>query len=216
MLTLLLLIRHGENDVMYRRLAARLPDVHLNQRGREQAAALAQALTHAPIEAIYSSPLERAVETAQPLADARGLPVEIRSDLIEVNYGSWQGKTYAQLRRTNLWKTVHSAPSQVRFPDGEAFPEIQNRVVNQLKLLINSVNGDHEHVIAAVAHGDIIRLALAHYLNIPLDDFQRLYISPASLSLVRFSNSDRPQVLTVNQVAGYTWPQAPQKGKKKT
>ena len=120
--TLLLLIRHGENDVMYRRLAARLPDVHLNQRGREQAAALAQALTHAPIEAIYSSPLERAVETAQPLADARGLPVEIRSDLIEVNYGSWQGKTYAQLRRTNLWKTVHSTPSQVRFPDGEAFP----------------------------------------------------------------------------------------------
>ncbi len=213
--TLLLLIRHGENDVMYRRLAARLPDVHLNQKGRAQAAALAHALEKAPIQAIYSSPLERAIETAQPLAEARGLAIEVRSDLIEVDYGAWQGKTYAQLRRTKLWQLVHHAPSQAQFPSGESFPQIQARVVAELERLIQPNGSDAERVIAAVAHGDIIRLALAHYLAIGLDDFQRLYVSPASLSIVRFPKEGRPQVLTINQVAGYTWPEAPTPSKPK-
>ena len=105
-MTLLLLIRHGENDFMQRRLTGRTAGISLNAKGRQQAQTLADALTHAPIKAIYASPLERAVETAQPLALAHGLEIQIRPALIEVDYGRFQGRTYKQLARTNLWKVL--------------------------------------------------------------------------------------------------------------
>ena len=220
-MTLLLLIRHAENDVMYRRLAGRIPQVHLNAKGREQAARLAQALEKAPIQAVYSSPLERAVETAQPLAESRGLEVQIRPGLLEIDYGSWQGKTYAQLKRTKLWQTTHQTPSQVRFPNGEAFTEIQGRVIAEIESLTNGTPDapDEEKVIAVVSHGDIVRLALAHFLTISLDNYLRLYISPASLSIIRIPQQGNPQVVVVNQTAGYQWPAPPEpknrKGNKK-
>lgn len=216
-MTLILLIRHGENDVMHRRLAGRLPGVHLNENGRKQAQALARALEHAPIEAVYSSPLERALETAQPLAEARGLTVQIRPALSEVDYGDWQGRTYKQLRRARLWKTVQDDPASVRFPNGETLVEVQQRVIEELEHLARlhtrpTQEGQQqppEAVIAAVAHGDIIRLALAHYLNMAVNDFHRLTIFPASLSMIRLQPEQRPLVIHVNQIAGFSWPPPP-------
>ncbi len=216
-MTLILLIRHGENDVMHRRLAGRLPGVHLNDNGRKQAQSLAKALEHAPIEAVYSSPLERALETAQPLADARGLPIQIRPALSEVDYGDWQGRTYKQLRRAKLWKMVQDDPVRVRFPNGETLQEVQLRVVQELENLAHQHTRPSEEdkplpaeaVIAAVAHGDIIRLALAHYLNMALHDFHRLTIFPASLSVIRIQPKERPLIIHVNQIAGFAWPAPP-------
>lgn len=217
-MTLILLIRHGENDVMHRRLAGRLAGVHLNENGRKQAQLLAKALEQAPIEAVYSSPLERALETAQPLAEMRGLTVQIRPALSEVDYGDWQGRTYKQLRRIKLWKTVQEDAASVRFPNGETLVEVQQRVVQELenlarqhaRLVEEGKPPPAEAVIAAVAHGDIIRLALAYYLNMALNDFHRLTVFPASLSLVRVNEGERPLVVHINQIAGFVWQPAPQ------
>ena len=115
-----LLIRHGENDVMHRRLAGRLPGVHLNEPGRGQAAALVERLKNLPVNAIYSSPLERALETAEPLAGTRELPVQVNPGLLEIDYGQLQGKTYKQLQRINAWKMLQEEPSRVQFPGGES------------------------------------------------------------------------------------------------
>ncbi|MEN4011555.1 MAG: histidine phosphatase family protein [Chloroflexota bacterium] len=222
-MTLLLLIRHGENDVMHRRLAGRLPGVHLNRNGIQQAQNLAQSLAHAPLEAVYSSPLERAVQTAQPLAEARGLAVQVRPALSEVDYGDWQGRTYKQLRRIRMWKTVLEQPLVVRFPNGETFSEVQQRVIAELDSLARqhtrqaSEEQPHppEALIAAVAHADVIRLALAHYLNMDLNDFHRLTIFPASLSVVRVGEGQRPLVVHINQIAGFAWQPLPEKPAKR-
>lgn len=193
----LLLIRHAENDVMYRRLAGRLPGVHLNRRGQQQALAVARMLLGAPVQALYSSPLERALETAEPLARALGLQIQVRSGLNEVDFGRWQGRSYRQLQRTRLWKLLQTAPAQVRFPDGESLAEAQQRVVSELENLAL------EGMIACVTHADVIRLALLHYLNMCLDDLHRLVITPASISIVMLG--ERPQVLTINRTCEFEW-----------
>jgi len=218
-MTLLLLIRHGENDVMRRRLAGRMPGVSLNARGQQQAADLTAALTHAPLQAVYSSPLERAMETAEPLAAAHGLAVIIRPALIEVDYGKFQGRTFGQLKRIKLWQTLLKTPTAVRFPGGETFAEVQQRVVADLEALISQwqppepsdpKNRPAEPVIAVVAHADIVRLALTHYLNMPLDDFLRLMVAPTSLSILQADGISRPRVICVNQQPHFNWPEPPQ------
>lgn len=218
-MTLLLLIRHGENDFMLRRLTGRTAGISLNTKGHQQAQMLADALTHAPLQAIYASPLERAVETAQPLAAAHGLEIQVRPALIEVDYGRLQGRTYKQLARTNLWKILLEQPSQIRFPEGETFEEVQQRVVTELDSLVREwqpaevsenpakEKKSEEAVIAVVVHADIVRLALAHYLNMPLDDFLRLMVGPASVSMVQSKGSSRPRVICINQTANFSWPE---------
>ena len=218
-MTLLLLIRHGENDYMLRRLTGRTAGISLNAKGQQQAQGLADALVHAPLRAIYASPLERAVETAQPLAQSHSLEIQVRTGLIEVDYGRFQGRTYKQLARTNLWKILLEKPSQIRFPDGETFSEVQQRVAAELETLVGewqarveaekTADGNkvEEAVIAVVAHADIVRLALAHYLNMPLDDFLRLMVGPASVSMVQSNGSSRPRVICINQTANFSWPE---------
>ena len=218
-MTLLLLIRHGENDYMLRRLTGRTAGISLNAKGQQQAQGLADALVHAPLRAIYASPLERAVETAQPLAQSHSLEIQVRTGLIEVDYGRFQGRTYKQLARTNLWKILLEKPSQIRFPDGETFSEVQQRVAAELETLVGewqarveaekTADGNkvEEAVIAVVAHADIVRLALAHYLNMPLDDFLRLMVGPASVSMVQSDGSRRPRVICINQTANFSWPE---------
>lgn len=214
-MTILLLIRHGENDVMLRRLTGRVPGVSLNEKGRCQARELADALKHAPLQAVYSSPLERAVETAEPLAASHGLSVQVRPALIEVNYGDWQGKTYKQLNRLNKWKQLLKKPSSIRFPGGETMREVQQRVVADLETLFAEWQPHPESdeikdpIIAIVAHADVIRLALAHYLNMGLNDFMRLYINPASVSILLHRGSERPRVISINQQAFFSWPEPP-------
>src|SRR5437763_978323 len=125
---LILLIRHGENDyVKTGRMAGRLPGVHLNERGQQQTQELAEALAKAPIKAIYSSPIERAMETAAPLAEKLGLEINVRSGLLETNIGEWAGMELKAVRKLPAWKTVQSAPSRFRFPGGESFIEMQSR-----------------------------------------------------------------------------------------
>lgn len=192
----ILLIRHGENNFVGKRLAGHLPGVHLNENGIKQAQALAALLSQAPVTAIYSSPLERAMETAQPLADALALPVKTHDGLMEVNFGQWQGKTVKQLRRTKLWKTVQERPSAARFPGGDSFEEAQRRVVRALEEICAA--GGEEDLIACFSHSDTIRLAAAYYLAMPLDAFQRVSVDTASITGLLLG-SGMPRVLSLNQ-----------------
>ena len=128
-----LLIRHGENEYVKKgRLAGRKPGVHLNEKGRAQAQALAEVLKDYPIKAVYSSPLDRTMETAEPIAEIKKLKVIPREGLLEVDYGTWQDKTLKQLSRRKLWRTVQSAPALATFPDGESFAEAQLRIATEL------------------------------------------------------------------------------------
>lgn len=178
----LLLIRHGENDLVGKRLAGRMPGVHLNDRGRQQAERVALALEHAPIRAVYSSPLERAVETAAPLARLLGQEVQVRQGLIEIDFGAWQGFTGKQMRRARLWKAVQTAPSQVVFPQGESFSAAQARMAAE----VSDIAASHEEkdLVAIYSHADSIRLTVAHFLGLPLDNFQRLSIDTASITVL--------------------------------
>lgn len=181
-MAIILLIRHGENDWVGKKLAGRLPGVHLNQNGLNQAQALAATLQNLPIKAIYSSPLERAMETAQPLARVKKMEISICDNLSEINFGDWQGKTIKQMRRLKLWETVQKHPSQMQFPNGESFIAAQNRLVD----CITQISDNHEpfDLVACFSHSDAIRLLVAYYLNIPLDSFQRIHINTASISTI--------------------------------
>jgi probable phosphoglycerate mutase len=181
-MAIILLIRHGENDWVGKKLAGRLPDVHLNQKGLKQAEQLAEKLMDLPFKAIYSSPLERAMETAQPLANAKKMDITICDNLSEINFGDWQGKTIKQMRRLKLWKIVQNQPSQMQFPNGESFVNAQKRLVDCISQI--SVKYESGDLIACFSHSDAIRLLVAHYLNVPLDSFQRIHIHTASISSV--------------------------------
>ncbi|HLA99309.1 MAG TPA: histidine phosphatase family protein [Anaerolineales bacterium] len=183
---LLLLIRHGENEyVTNGRLAGRSPGVHLNDKGKSQAQAIAERLKPVPIKAIYSSPLERALETAAPLAEAKNLEIIPRQGLSETDFGDWQGKTLKSLRRRKLWRLVQSAPSRMRFPGGETFAECQLRVTQELEAI--AAQHKPKEMIVCFFHSDPIKLAVAYYLGMPLDYFQRLMIAPASISSLLLS-----------------------------
>jgi probable phosphoglycerate mutase len=189
------LIRHAVNDVMQaKRLAGWMPEVHINEEGQKQAQALAERLQHLPIKAIYSSPLERTRETAAPLAQTLGLDVYVRDGLGEVQYGEWTGKPLEELSKLDEWKIVQRYPSGMRFPGGEALRDMQSRIVNE----IEAIALDHPRDIVAVfSHADVIKAALAHYLGMHLDLFQRIMIDPTSVSVVGLSKYG-PAVVRVN------------------
>ncbi|MCX7852909.1 MAG: MSMEG_4193 family putative phosphomutase [Anaerolineae bacterium] len=191
----LLLVRHGENDLIKaRRLAGRLPGVHLNETGREQARRLAERLAAWPLAAVYSSPLERCYETALIIAEPHGLPVRTHDGLLESDYGEWQGQAVDELVKTDLWKLVQMTPSFVRFPGGETLRAMQQRTVETL----HEIAADHpQRPVVVCSHADPIRAALMYFLGASLDLFQRLEIAPASLSIVRFEPFG-PRVLRIN------------------
>ena len=181
-MTQLLLIRHGANDAQKDGiLAGWMPGVHLNQEGRAQAEALARRLAPVEIEAVYASPLERTVETAEIIAIPHELSVVVREGLGEVRFGRWTGEPLEKLRRRRLWRAVQFAPGTVRFPGGESFCEMQARVVAELE---NLRARHRQQTIAVVSHSDVIKAAVAHYAGLHLDLFQRLVVSPASLTVL--------------------------------
>jgi len=208
---LLLLIRHGENDfVKTGKLAGRLPEVHLNEKGHQQAAELAEALGNLPIKAIYASPLERARETAAPLAAKLGLEVQIRAGLMETGIGEWDGQELKALSKLPGWKIVQQAPSRFRFPNGESFAECQTRLVTEIESLVKAHQPDE--IIACVSHADPIKLATAYYLGMPLDHFQRLGCDPASVTV--FLLGEKGVLLSkLNQSPPFSFP-VPEKPKK--
>jgi len=194
---LLLLIRHGENEyVKTSKLAGRLPNVHLNERGRQQATDLAEALKHAPLKAIYSSPLERAVETAEPIAQAHKLEIQLRPALMDTDVGKWQGRSWKVLSRTKKWKIVQQAPSRFTFPDGESFLQTQTRIASCL----DEIAASHKQrdIVAVVFHADPIRLAVAHFLGMPLDHFQRLACDTGSVTVFYVSETGA-HIMKLNQ-----------------
>src|SRR5512132_4160534 len=195
---LLLLIRHGENDfVKTGKLPGQSAGIHLNERGQKQAQALGEALKEVPLRAIYSSPLERAMETAEPIARARCLEIIPEPDLRDADVGRWQGKSLKSLRLTNAWKIVQHSPSRFQFPEGESFMDLQTRIVNALEEIIKKHNKPKD-VLAVVFHADPIKLAISHFLGLPLDHFQRLSCDTGSLSAL-YANEGGANLLKLNQ-----------------
>lgn len=193
-----LLIRHGENDFVKKaRLAGRLPGVHLNERGRAQAAALAEALKDVRLAAVYSSPLVRAVETARPLAAAQKLRVVKRPGLAETLLGDWEGKSIKALQRDKRWQALQERPAHFRFPGGESMLEQQARLVGEVQALCAAHKP--RDVIACVGHADPIKIIIAHYAGMSLDHFQRLAINTASVSTLVIQ-SDRVMLERLNWV----------------
>ncbi len=181
----LLLIRHATNDWVGERLAGWTPGVHLNDEGQAQAVALARRLADVPLAAIYSSPLERTLETAQPLAQVQGLSVQVREGLGEARYGDWTGRALKELKDEKLWPVVQVYPSGARFPGGESMREVQARMVAEL----DAIRDAHpDQTVAIVSHSDPIKMAVAHYAGLALDLFQRLTISPASVTAFAFAH----------------------------
>ena len=196
-MTLLLLIRHGANDWVHGRLAGWTPGVHLNDVGRGQAAALAARLAPLPLDAIYASPLERCQETAAPLAEAKGLKVETLDDLGEVRYGDWTGRTLKELAKEPLWKVVQATPSAARFPGGESLFEMQARAVQAVERLREA---HPSQTVAVCSHADVIKALACHYLGMHLDLFQRLVVSPASVTALAFGPA--PYLVRLNDTGG--------------
>ncbi|MGQ0602258.1 MAG: MSMEG_4193 family putative phosphomutase, partial [Anaerolineales bacterium] len=212
-MTLLMLIRHGENEYTRTgKLAGWTPGVSLNDTGKKQALALAEKLKPAPIAALYSSPLERARETAAPLAEAKKLKVELVEGLGEVQYGEWQGKSLKRLARTKLWRTVQGVPSAMQFPEGETFRSVQARAVDAVEAIVKRHPKD---TIAAVSHGDVIKLIVAHYLGLPMDLFQRVMISTDSITVLRLGHG-HPALVKLNDTNGVevSHPHPPKRKKK--
>jgi broad specificity phosphatase PhoE len=152
-----------------------------------QAEQLAEALSGMPIRAVYSSPLERAVETARPLANRLHLQVRKAPGLIESDVGRWEGKSVRRLARSAYWRIVQQAPSRASHPGGESFLETQVRVVGAIESICASHG--HRDLLACVLHSDPIKLAVAHYIGLPLDHFQRLACEPASVTMLSISPS---------------------------
>lgn len=198
-LTEFLLIRHAVNDfVKTGRLAGWTPDVHLNAEGRAQAAALGERLAQTRIDAAYSSPLERCIETAQAvLAHHPHLSLALSEAIGEVRYGAWQGAELSKLARRKLWRAVQINPSRAGFPDGETMRAAQMRAVDAIEQFAQQ---HPRQRVAIFSHSDVIKMILAHYLGVHLDLFQRIEVSPASLSIIRLSFG-RPSVLQMNETS---------------
>jgi probable phosphomutase (TIGR03848 family) len=193
-MTTLFLIRHGLTAVTGTTLYGRTPGVSLDDRGRAQADALAERFLPVRLTAVYSSPLERSLETMAPLAARQHLDVVTRERLVEMDVGAWTGRPLAQVRRTRLWKELIHRPSTFRFPGGESFADAHARALAE----IHAIATQHPRGrVAMGSHGDIIRMLIAHLSGAHLDMFQRTAIDPASVSVV-FLGDAGPHVALVN------------------
>jgi probable phosphomutase (TIGR03848 family) len=192
--TQLLLIRHGLTDWVGHRLPGWTPGIHLSEQGRQQAETLAQRLASLPIEAIYASPLERTVETAEAIAAPHGLNVQLRENLGELRIGEWTGQAIEDLAKKEVWLAIQFYPSGADIPGGEMMHEMQARVVAELDAIRKAHPGA---TVAVVSHADVIKAAVAHYIGLHLDLFQRLAVYPASLTAFRF-NKFGPRLVLFN------------------
>ena len=192
----LLLIRHAHHDYIGRAVAGWLPGVSLSELGRTQAAALPKRLANSLITAIYSSPLERALETAAPLAAALGMKIEIRDGLREMNFGEFTGKTMAELGGNPIWHRFNLSRGDTRAPGGELMLETQARMIAELERIRYE---NRDRVVAVFSHGDVIRSAVMHYAGIPLDLYQRIEIYPAAVSIIELFPHG-PRIIRLNEV----------------
>lgn len=223
--TVVLFVRHGATPTTGQVLPGRAPGLHLSEAGLAQAQAVAERLgawrdhvaaaatdgkgagsrrrgaPSAPpqplIAAVFASPLERTAETAAPIAKRLGLPVRRERHLIECDFGEWTGAKLADLAKLPAWSTVQRYPSGFRFPDGESFLEVQSRMVEITSTWRQRFPGQ---TIIAVSHADPIKTAVAHALGTHLDLFQRIAISPCSVTAIAYTPTG-PMVLTTNSTS---------------
>ena len=193
-MTTFFLIRHAACSGLGQTLWGRTPNVCLNEKGKLQAQRLAQRFEGIKLEALYSSPLERALKTAETLAHSMNLEVKKSEALNEIDFGDWTGKTFERLSTDERWRRFNSCRSTATVPNGESFLEVQNRVVKELGVL------SHQHSnasLALVSHADVIRAAVAYFAATPIDLIERIVISPCSVSVVALDMA-RATLLTIN------------------
>jgi probable phosphoglycerate mutase len=178
--TRLVLARHAVTAQTGPMLSGRAPGIDLSDTGREQAKALGERLAGLPVSAVYASPIERTTQTAEAVAQHHGLVVQALPGVIEADYGEWTGGKLADLAKTDLWKTVQRAPSRARFPNGESLAEMQARMVTALEAVVAA---HPRELVVVVSHADPIKAAIAHYTGVHLDLFQRIVVSPASVTV---------------------------------
>ncbi|HXE53868.1 MAG TPA: histidine phosphatase family protein [Tepidisphaeraceae bacterium] len=201
-MTTFLLIRHGAHLLGGDTIAGRSPDVHLSPLGHDQARRMAHRVAKLPLKAIYSSPIDRAKETAAHLSDATGLPVQISDALSELDYGDWTRKRLDELRPQPVFKQWNTFRSGTRIPNGESMLQTQGRIVGEM---IRLREQHPDECIALVSHGDVIKSAVAYWLGVPLDLFMRIEISLASVSVVAIGDFG-PWVLCVNNTSEIQMP----------
>jgi probable phosphoglycerate mutase len=197
----LVLIRHAHSEANAAGiLSGRLPNVHLSDKGLKQSENLAVRLGNFPVASVRISPMERCFETISPWINSIVLPKNpnfeplIDSELTEVDYGTWSGKKLAGLSKNKLWRTVQESPSRMYFPKGEGIAEMQSRA---MKSVHQAVSSKAKGSAVIVSHGDVIKSIVASALGMHLDEFQRIIIDPASVSILDFS-STKPRTLLLN------------------
>ena len=198
-MTTILLVRHAVNDfVKTGKLAGWTAGVRLNDEGKAQAEALGERLAGMPLAQVYASPIERTLETAAAIVKHHPqLEIQENRDIGEVRYGDWEGRSIGDLRRRKMWGVVQEYPSRASFPNGESMRAVQTRIVDAIEGLAQR---HQDEMIALVFHADLIKMALAHYLGMHLDVFQRIVIAPASISALQLGHS-RPFILGMNDIA---------------
>jgi probable phosphoglycerate mutase len=178
--TRLVLVRHAVTAQTGPMLSGRTPGIDLSDQGREQATRLGERLAKLPIAVVYASPIERTTQTATAVAEHHGLEVQPLTGVLEADYGEWTGGKLVDLAKTDLWKVVQRAPSRARFPGGESLAEMQTRMVVALEEVVARHRGE---LVVVVSHADPIKAAIAHYTGVHLDLFQRIVVSPASVTV---------------------------------
>jgi len=208
--TLVLLVRHGKTPTTGQVLPGRAPGLHLGELGVTQANTAAERIANlafrgkahhkrrpkSRVTAIYASPMERTQETAAPIATAVGLRVRSNKGLLEADFGSWTGRKLGDLNKLPEWQQVQRYPSGFRFPDGESFAEMQQRITSTIQGLVDRHPGE---VVVAVSHADPIKAAVAHAMGTHLDLFQRIVVGPCSISAILYGRGG-PMVLAVNSM----------------
>jgi broad specificity phosphatase PhoE len=188
MATRMFFVRHGTHDRLDRILCGRMAGVTLSHAGHDQARLVAQRLAGHPIAALHVSPLERARETAAPIADVLGLEPIVTEALNEVEFGAWTGSPFVELRNHPGWGPWNEARSQSRAPGGETMGEVQARVSGWME----SMRSSHpDGAVVAVCHGDVIKAAVCDALHLSLDHHHRFDIGPGSISQIHADDHGR-------------------------
>ena len=199
--TLIIFVRHGRTPTTGTKLPGRAPNLHLSDEGKSQAEMIAKEIKKSSnsflgtkVSAVYASPMERTQETAKPIAKTLNLRVRTLQGLNECDFGDWTGRRLRDLSKLKSWSTVQKQPSSFRFPNGESFTEMQNRMLKTVDKILERHSGE---TVVCVSHADPIKAILASAVGTPLDLFQRILVGPCSASVVLYTK-ERPLVLTLN------------------
>ena len=199
--TLIIFVRHGKTPTTGTKLPGRTPNLHLSDEGKSQAAMIAQenkkssnSFLGTKVSAVYASPMERTQETAKPIAKTLNLRVRTLQGLNECDFGDWTGRRLRDLSKLKSWSIIQKQPSSFRFPNGESFTEMQNRMLKTVHKILERHPGE---TVVCVSHADPIKAILASAVGTPLDLFQRILVGPCSASVVLYTK-ERPLVLTLN------------------